>query len=84
MNRQHSTLNLAIGATAAITLVYLLSVLINVAAGVVLGLFGLTCIATVWMVIRILKDPYSTDKTFDGQFYQDRNDLKRNGTESYP
>jgi len=28
-----------------------------------------------------LTDPYSTDKTFDDYFYQDREDLRRNGKE---
>jgi hypothetical protein len=32
-------------------------------------------IALVWM------DPCSTDKTFDEYFYQDRDDLHRNGDE---
>jgi hypothetical protein len=37
--------------------------------------------ATGWMVIRILKYPNSTDKTFDEYFYEDRPDLRRNGKE---
>jgi hypothetical protein len=48
---------------------------------IMLALLGLTFVAHVWMVIRILKDPYSTDKTFDEFFYQDREDLRRNGNE---
>jgi len=35
----------------------------------------------VWMAIRILKDPYSTDKTFDEYFYEDREDIRRSEPE---
>lgn len=31
----------------------------------------------IWMVIRILKEPFKTEKTFDKYFYQDK-EMKRN------
>jgi len=45
------------------------------------GLFGVACVATAWLAVRILKDPSSTSKSFEGQFYQDRDDLRRNSVE---
>ncbi|HXI73183.1 MAG TPA: hypothetical protein VNN22_22830 [Verrucomicrobiae bacterium] len=36
-------------------------------------------VAWVWMTIRILKDPYSTNRSFDEYFYQDREDICCNG-----
>jgi hypothetical protein len=73
-----------IATTAAITLTYLFSVLLPCRLEIVLSLYGVTLLATVWMVLRILKDPYSTDKTFTDYFYQDREDLRRCGTKSSP
>jgi hypothetical protein len=35
--------------------------------------------ALVWITIRILKDPYTTTKTLDEYFCQDRDDIRRNG-----
>jgi hypothetical protein len=48
---------------------------------VILVLYLSAAAATLWMAFRILTDPYSTDKTFDDYFYQDREDLRRNGKE---
>ena len=44
---------------------------------VVMVFLALSMAALIWMAIRILRDPYSTDKTFDEQFYQDRDDIRR-------
>ncbi len=67
--------------TASVAMIYMMSVLSGLPFGWILGLLLLSMVTTVWMVIRILKDPYSTDKTFDEYFYQDRPDLRRNGKE---
>ena len=81
MKHQQPTLRRVIGTTAGIATAYWMSVLIEAQAGMILGLLGLSIVATVWMAIAILKAPYSTDKTFDSHFYQDREDIRRNGTE---
>jgi len=47
----------------------------------ILGLLFCSMVATVWMAIRILKDPYSTVKSFDDYFCQDREDIRRVGKE---
>lgn len=67
--------------TGSITLIYMISILFGLPLGLILGLLLSSMVATVWMVIRILKDPYTTDKTFDDYFYQDRPDIRRNGKE---
>jgi hypothetical protein len=77
MKHERSNLNLVIGVTAGVTVVYLASVLVESPVQLIFG-FGLfATLAIVWMAIKVLKDPYSTDKTFDEYFYQDREDLRR-------
>lgn len=66
---------------ATLTLLYLASIILNVQLVLILALYLSATIATLRMVLRILKDPYTTDKTFDEYFYEDRADLHRNGTE---
>jgi hypothetical protein len=56
---------------------YLAGILLDLPFPAILALLGLCFVANVWMVIRILKDPYSTEKTFDEYFYEDREDLRR-------
>ena len=81
MKRRRISLVEAMEITGAISVIYLISVVRKVPYVVMLSLLGLAFAAAVWMVPRILKDPYSTDKTFDEQFYQDRDDLRRCGPE---
>jgi len=69
-----------LGATSAAG-VYLFSVLLHVSLEWICALYALTLGACVWMTVRILKDPWSTDKTFDDYFYQDRPDIRRVGRE---
>ena len=66
---------------AGLAIIYVLSIIFNLWLPLILGLYLAATVATLWMVFRILKDPYSTDKTFDQQFYQDRDDLRRHGTD---
>lgn len=74
-------LPLLIGLAAALTLVYTLSILLEFRLALILTLYLAAAVTTLWMAFRILKDPYATDKTFDEYFYQDREDLRRNGPE---
>jgi len=80
MRWQRKSLGGVVGATAGISGVYLTNVLLQSRTEVVFVLFTLAVAATAWLVVRILKDPYSTEKTFDDQFYQDRDDIHRIGT----
>ena len=80
MKRQRLSLGLVIGLAAGITLVYLMSVMLQASTTLVFGLSALAILAIAWMAIRILKDPHPTGKTFDDEFYQDREDLRRKAT----
>jgi len=62
-------------------MIYMLSILFGLPFVWILALCISAMMATGWMVIRILKYPNSTDKTFDKYFYEDRPDLRRNGKE---
>ena len=67
-----SVIGLAIGASV----LYLLTILVAMPVPVIFALSFSSMLAIVWMTIRILKDPFSTQKTFDDYFYQDRDDLR--------
>lgn len=71
------TLESIIGAVAGATLLYFVGVLFNVPVALVFGAMLFMMFAIAWMAIKILKDPWSTQKTFDEYFYQDRGDLRR-------
>ena len=85
MKRKAIRLRLKLGSVvavaASITLIYMMSILFEAQLELILSLLLASFGAIVWMAIRILKDPYSTDKTFDDYFYQDREDIRRNGKE---
>ena len=78
-----STLNLqsVIAVATGVGLIYLGGTYLALPLEWVFALYGLATGTTIWMVIRILKDLYSTEKTFDDYFYQDRPDLRRSGKE---
>jgi hypothetical protein len=79
MKRQRLALESVIAAAATVTGIYLASLVLEAPARWVLGFCLLANVSLVWMVIRILKDPFATAKTFDEYFYQDRCDLRRSG-----
>jgi hypothetical protein len=81
MKHWRPSLRLTISVTAGFTMIYLLSIMFDVRLVLILSLFLVSTAATLYMVLRILKDPYSTDKTFDDYFYQDREDIRRVGKE---
>jgi hypothetical protein len=66
------TLRSVILVATGVSAVYLISILIELPMILILGLCLASIVALVWMVVRLLKDQYSTDKTFDECFYQDR------------
>ena len=66
---------------ASTSLTYALSILFGLPLVCIIGLLLLSFGTIIWMAIRILKDPWSTDKTFDDYFYQDREAIRRNGKE---
>jgi hypothetical protein len=78
-----SKLNLksVIVAASGVALIYLAGVVMELPMEWILALYGLSMGATIWMVVRILKDPCAIEKTFDDYFYQDRPDLRRSGKE---
>ena len=79
MKRQWLSLRATIFGTTAIAAIYLTCLVSGVRLDLVLALFLLSIVALIYLVLRILKDPWSTDKTFDDYFYQDRDDLRRQG-----
>jgi len=57
--------------TTTMVLVYVISATLSLPFPLVF-LFFITCISLlIWMVIQILKDPYTVNKTFDEAFYED-------------
>ena len=66
---------------SGVVLIYLAGVLMALPIAWIFALYSLSAVATVWMVLRILKDPCSIGKTFDAFFYLDRPDLRRTGRE---
>jgi hypothetical protein len=70
-----------IAVTTGLAASYLTANWIGLRPELILTLYGDCVLAMIWMVIQILKDPYSTDRTFDDYFYQDRPDIRRTGKE---
>lgn len=81
MKHPFLTLGTLIAAATAVVFVYMFSIILDMRLELIMVLYVIATLSTLWMMIRILKDPYSTKKTFDDQFYQDRDDLRRTGTE---
>ena len=68
-------------AASSMVAVYLVSLLLSLPFHWIYAFYCLSVGATIWMTFKILKDPYSTDKSFDDYFYQDRPDIRRVGKE---
>jgi hypothetical protein len=81
MKRPWLSLETVITVAASLAITYMMSIILGLRLELILALYLLATSTTLWMVVRILKDPSSTDKTFDDYFYQDREDIRRNGTE---
>lgn len=57
--------------TSVAVLVYIIAVSLQAAFAIAFFLLLVSQGLLIWMVIRILKDDYTTTKTFDTHFYQD-------------
>ena len=74
-------LNSVIILASSAAVAYLIAISLSVRLDWIYALYGLAVVACIWMALRILRDPWSTDKTFDDYFYQDRPDIRRVGKE---
>ena len=74
-----SRLKAVIIVATGVAVVYLIGILLKLRLDWIYALYGLSVMAGIWMTLRILKDPWSTDKTFDEYFYQDRPYIRRVG-----
>lgn len=79
--QRSSKLKWVIIAATGVMVAFLIGILLNLPLEWISALYGLSVGATIWMTLKILKDPYSTDKSFDDYFYQDRPDIRRVGKE---
>jgi hypothetical protein len=60
-----------------LAVLYLVGILWTLPLVWICALCSMSLGACIWMVVRILKDPWSIDRTFDNYFYQDRPDIRR-------
>lgn len=67
----------AILITTVVWLGFQFSPLFTTSQSIILLLMFATTALMIWMVVRILKDPYTTDKVFEKNFYEDF-DYERN------
>lgn len=75
MKKSGPRLEAVIGIAAACAIICGLSIVFGFPIQVIFSLCLTAMIALIWMTIRILKDPFTTTKTFDEFFYQDREDI---------
>jgi len=75
------SLQKVIMAAGVISVFYLLAIMLGLPIQLIFSLLFSALMAIVWMALRILKDPYSMNKTFDEYYYQDREDLRCSGEE---
>lgn len=74
-----SRLKWVIIVVTGVAVTYLIGVSLNLRLEWIYALYGLAVGACIWMTIRILRDPWSTHKTFDDYFYEDRPDIRCGG-----
>jgi hypothetical protein len=83
MDRKSKCHGLSLTSVMVVTVVLVMALFMclqsDLAWGWILGLGLAATIAPIWLAIRILKDPFAPDTTFDEAFYSDRPDLRRNG-----
>jgi len=80
-NRPWLDLRSVIVAATSVVVIYMASVVFDRPIEWIFALWLSSLVAVVWMAIRIIQDPFTTDKTFDEYFYQDRDDIRRNRIE---
>lgn len=59
-------------AASFVLLLYMISVIANLAFAIIFMLFTLGNAITIWMVIRVLKDGNPSAQTFEEAWYEDR------------
>ncbi len=59
-------------ASTFVLLLYIISVVTNMAFAIIFMLFTLGNVVMVWMVIRVLKDGTPSPHTFEEQWYEDK------------
>ena len=64
---------LPVGIVTIFLLVYVFIAAAGYSYLLITGLFSISPILVVWMVIRVLKSPYNSGKTFNEHFYEDHN-----------
>ena len=60
-----------ISLTTGVVIIYVVASTLPIAFPIVFWLFLLCQGLLIWMVIRILKDPRKSTRTFDSHFYED-------------
>jgi len=76
-----SKLNSVIILATSVAVIYLIGIMLQLRLEWLYALYGLAVGVCIWMALRILRDPWSTDQTFDDYFYQDRLDIRGVGLE---
>ena len=69
---------IAITVTTLVLIVYCALATLRAEYWLIMSLFILLHIFTIYMVYAILKNPNESQMKFDDHFYQDRPDIKRN------
>lgn len=59
-------------AATFVLVIYLISVISNLAFAIIFMLFTLGNVVTIWMVIRVLKDGTPSVHTFEDKWYEDK------------
>lgn len=72
-------LNSAIFLATGVAAAYLVAGSLDLRLEWIYALYGVSVGTCIWMALKILTDPWSTEKTFDDYFYQDRPDIRRVG-----
>lgn len=66
----------AVSAITIYLLVYVILIQFGPPYPLIAAAFTLSPVPIIWMVIRVLKDPVNTNRTFEDYFYQDT-DMER-------
>lgn len=73
---------ISVGVVTGILVVFVTLIQTNISHLLIWGIFLASPALLIWMVWSVLTAPVKVDETFDEQWYQDRQDLKRAPEES--